>query len=513
MTGTDQDHIDRGARRRRGRGRSAIAALAVGLLLTTCSSDDGGDEGAAGEDESTTTTAVPVEQRGDGVAQPAVSGPVEGGRGEPFLATDVIDGTGYVEEEFILEGEASAYQPDGPLGGDGQWTLTPGDSAPYRTRILVRYPGDPEAFDGTVFVEWFNVTGGLDVDVAFGLGYPAIIDAGAAYVGVSAQEVGVEGGGPAIEIEGVEQVPALKVYDPERYGDLDHPGDQYSYDMFSQAAQVLRRPGELNVLGGLVPEQLIAFGESQSAGRLITYVNGVHPLADIYDGFLIHGRSDGGAPLYDEVAPDAPTLIRDDLGDPVLQFEAETDVGRGFFAARQPDTELLRTWEVAGTAHADQSILDYNAGLSEEFGLDLSDQCPVINDGPQAEVLRAAFDALSTWVADGEPAPAAEPIQDEGGVVVRDDLGIALGGIRTPPVDAPTRVLSGDPVPGTSIICSLFGDMEDLTPAQISDLYPSHEDYVAAVTASAEAAVDGGFLRPAEADAFIVEAEAASVPS
>ncbi len=283
--------------------------------------------------------------------------------------------------------------------------------------------------------------------------------------------------------------------------------------MFSQAAQVLRRPGDVNVLGGLVPEQLIAFGESQSASRLITYVNGVHSVADIYDGFLIHGRSDAGASLNDEVTPEAPTLIRGDLTDPVFQFEAETDISRGFFDARQPDTDMLRTWEVAGTAHADQSILDYNAGLSEEFGLDLSDVCPVINDGPQAEVLRAAFDALSTWVVDGEPAPAAEPIQDDGGVIARDELGIALGGIRTPPVDAPTVVLSGDPVAGTTVICSLFGNMEDLSPAQISELYPTHDDYLAAVTESAEAAAADGFLRQAEADEFIAQAEAASIPS
>ena len=35
---------------------------------------------------------------------------------------------------------------------------------------------------------------------------------------------------------------ALKQWDPERYGDLVHPGDQYSYDIYSQAAQAVRRP-------------------------------------------------------------------------------------------------------------------------------------------------------------------------------------------------------------------------------------------------------------------------------
>jgi hypothetical protein len=308
-------------------------------------------------------------------------------------------------------------------------------------------------------------------------------------------------------------VPALKEYDPERYGELEHPGDQFSYDIFSQVAQALRRPGDLNVLGGLVPEHLIAFGESQSAGRLITYVNGVQPVTDIFDGFLIHGRADGGAPLNDADVPEPPAYIRDDIADPVFQFEAETDVGRGYWAARQDDTELLRTWEVAGTSHADQSILDYTAGLAEEFDLDLSEECPAVNDGPQADVLRAAFVALRDWIVDGTAPPTADRVQDEDGVIARDDLGIALGGIRTPPVDAPTIVLSGDPVPGTSVICSLFGNETPIPPAQLAELYPTHDDYVAAVTESADAAVAGGFLRQAEADAFVAAAEEAPVPS
>jgi hypothetical protein len=489
--------------------------IAIGLLLAACSSDDGdGDDDETSEDTAaTTTTTAPIEQRGEGVAQPTVTGPVEGGRGAFNSAAELVEEAGYVEEEFFVEGEATAYEADGPLTADGRWTVAPGETAPYRTRILVRYPADPEAFDGNVFVEWFNVTGGIDVDVAFGLGHPAITDAGSAYVGVSAQFVGIEGGGPAIEIPGVDQVPALTEYDPERYGELEHPGDAWSYDIFSQVAQALRRPGEVNVLGGLVPDHLIAFGESQSAGRLITYVNGVQPESDIFDGFLIHGRADGAAPLNDEQVPEEPGYIRDDIADPVFQFEAETDVGRGYWAARQDDTDLLRTWEVAGTAHADQSILDYTSGLAVEFDLDLSDQCPAINDGPQADVLRAAFDALRAWVVDGTPPPTADRIEDEDGVIARDDLGIALGGIRTPPVDAPTVVLSGDPVEGTSVICSLFGNMTDLTPAQLAELYPTHDDHVAAVTESAEAAVADGFLRPAEADAFVAAAEEAPVPS
>ena len=392
--------------------RAAAVAVAGVALLSACSSSD--DAGSADGSKSSTTTAR-LDQRGQAVDSPTVTGPIIGGAvGAPFLAAsrDVVDEYGYTEEEFFLEGDATAYEADGPTPADGRWSVTPTTTAQYRTRILVRRPADPEKFDGTVFVEWFNVTGGLDNDPGFGLAYPAMLGEGSAYVGVSAQEVGVEGGGSAIPIEGApDQIPGLQQLDPERYGDLAHPGDAYSYDIFSQAAQVVRRPGDVDVLGGLVPEHLIAMGESQSAGRLVTYVDAIQPVADIYDGFLIHSRGGGSAALAPggAVLGDGAVHIRDDIEDPVLQFETETDMfgGLGFAAARQDDSDTLRTWEVAGTAHADQSILDYNAALAASFGLDLSEVCPVINDGPMAEVLRGAVAAVRTWVVDGEPPPTA----------------------------------------------------------------------------------------------------------
>jgi hypothetical protein len=49
----------------------------------------------------------------------------------------------------------------------------------------------------------------------------------------------------------------------------------------------------------------------------------------------------------------------------------------------------------------------------------------------------------------------------------------------------------------------LFGDTVPFDPATIASLYPDDDDYVAAVTQSADAAVEAGFLLRADADAFI----------
>jgi len=125
---------------------------------------------------------------------------------------------------------------------------------------------------------------------------------------VSAQLVGVEGGGgiiPGLNL-------GLKTVDEERYGTLMHPGDSFSYDMFSQAAQAVLSPGAIDVLGGLSPELVIAAGESQSAMRMVTYVNAFAPWAEVYDGYLIHSRPGGGTPLSQEPLPaiPAPDVVR-----------------------------------------------------------------------------------------------------------------------------------------------------------------------------------------------------------
>ena len=96
--------------------------------------------------------------------------------------------------------------------------------------MVVRRPIDAADFDGTVFVEWLNVSGGLDASPDWTYAHVELIRSGAAWVGVSAQTVGIVGGGNALGA-----ALALKNADPERYAALSHPGDDYSYDMYSQA--------------------------------------------------------------------------------------------------------------------------------------------------------------------------------------------------------------------------------------------------------------------------------------
>jgi hypothetical protein len=63
-------------------------------------------------------------------------------------------------------------------------------------------------------------------------------------------------------------------------------------------------------------------------------------------------------------------------------------------------------------------------------------------------VVSAAVSALERWVRDGTPASRAPRIATSGrgtaATIVRDELGIARGGIRTPIVDAPIATNDGE---------------------------------------------------------------------
>ena len=184
-------------------------------------------------------------------------------------------------------GRPASYKLTGEPSADGAWAAKPTDTAPYATRIVVVRPADPKKFSGTVAVEWLNVTGGLDAGPDWTYSHRQMLRAGMAYVGVSAQKVGVEGGGGM----GGAGMP-LKKANPARYGTLSHPGDAYSFDMFSQAGAAVKAG---SVLGPLKARHVIATGESQSAVFMTTYVDAIDPLVKVYDGFYIHSRF-GGAP-------------------------------------------------------------------------------------------------------------------------------------------------------------------------------------------------------------------------
>lgn len=413
-----------------------------------------------------------------------LSGPVTGGeRGSPFAAGDFAD-QGYLTEEYFITGKATAYElAEGTHTPDGRWKTRPAeDNADFKTRLLVVRPEDPAVFNGTVIVFWLNVTAGFELGST-----SAEALRGYAWVGVSAQKIG---------IDGFPQDPqGLKAWDPERYGSLVHPGDAFSYDIFTQAATAVgpdRGREGLDPMGGLAVERLIAAGASQSAARLRTYINGVHRLTGVFDGyipFIDFGRPVAFASDLAGRRRGSSASIRDDLDVPVIVVNSETEV-TSYYGVREADSPRFRLWEVAGTSHVSVA-----RPAEPTEGSNWMSYSPVYN---------AAIRHLHRWISDGVEPPTMPRVEIKPGVprpqVVRDEHGNAAGGIRLPDIAVPTASHSGF---GTQRAGSrygfLYGTATDFDAEQLAELYPDGHRYLKAWNAALDRAIEQGMVLPEDA--------------
>src|SRR3954453_9070822 len=252
----------------------------------------------------------------------------------PMSATAVdLAAAGYTAREFYAEGLANRY-----TGADANTftTATVLDGGnPYRTRVMVRSP-KANKFNGTVAVEWTNVTIGVDFEFATAEASEYLLRKGYAVAIVSAQRAGVE---------------RAKTWSPQRYGGLGVdvnkcgvsgtelcPGDPLSYDIYAQIAQALKNNagGRDAPMPGLRVRDALAIGQSQSAGRLAIYYNTIQPLHNVFDGFAFWDRSG---------------QLRGDLAVPAISVDSE-GLGGSFGGAGGTTSEYTRKWDVAGATHA-----------------------------------------------------------------------------------------------------------------------------------------------------------------
>jgi hypothetical protein len=409
------------------------------------------------------------------VSSPTIEGPIPGSPpGDPkspvledtypfFSTWHDLASAGFVEQEFYMSGNADAYSTTGALVGS---------DVPYKSRIIVRRPLDAAKFNGTVLVEWQNVTAGYDLDALWNT---HAMREGYAWVGVSAQRVGVD---------------QLAGWSPTRYGDLDVTGgrqfltDQMSYDVFSQAAKAIRSPQAVDPMGGLDVDTILAIGASQSASRMTIYYNSILPqIESVFDG-------------YGFIVGSAPTRVDDE---PVFQVLSETDVRS---PNQRPDTNQFRRWEVAGAAHSGWNGRVYRAPLQErDLGAVPEYNCsqPPFSRVPLHHVTAAAYDHLARWAKGGAPPPFAEPLVfNPDNTKARNELGLALGGIRLSQVDVPIALNTGDN--GGESFCILFGTHIPFSNATLDELYKNHGRYVSAVTKVDNRNVRDGFIVRADAN-------------
>lgn len=418
-----------------------------------------------------------------------VTGPIgdAGLRGHALFDSpfDLAD-FGYRDDEYFVSGTART------VAGDA--------TAPYTTRMIVTRPIKAARFNGTVVLDWVNVTAQFENAVDSVEAREMLLRDGYAYVHVSAQAAGIC------------CTPLTpKVWDPVRYQPLSHPGDDFANDIFSQIARALRVPNGTDPFGGLTVERVLAMGQSQSASKLYDYVTTTQATAGVIDGFLIHG---GGSKTY-ATPPAVPVLHL------LSDAEAEPDAPN--------TTHNYRLWEIAGTSHSDFWIgyyqvfgqgprtladvdrrpasdleeLNRTAGIYGEQIHPLEAAC-ILAGGtmPMHYAVSTAIHRLNEWIRTGGAPPNGPRFAFTNGTLAKDAHGNALGGIRLPPIDVPVAAY-------VSTVCVLGGLTVPFTDVQLHLLYPTHADYYAKMKKATDASLDAGWLLPGDATDLLKRACAA----
>jgi hypothetical protein len=381
-----------------------------------------------------------------------------GKTGQMFGKSVGFEESGYVEEEFLYTGTTPAYT----------------------SRMVVHRPKDAAKFSGTVFLEWYNVTGGIDMGVMWALNREYFVREGHVHIGVSAQQVGAS---------------ALKDYDAERYAAINHPGDTAANTIFSQAAMAVRSQTDL-VLGPCMPVRtVLAGGQSQSSAYLAGYVDTAQPKDQMYDGFLLHS---GGTPKGN---PPVPTFLVFTL--------AEAD-------GKLVDLPNVHEWEVAGASHSD-AYVSARGQVEQGTAVMIQTKCAgKMNEFPSFMVYNAAIDGLNKWVQKGTRPPNADPVQPG----KMDEYGNALGGVRIQDIEVPIAVhgtapaVAADPFDFLSLfVCGAGGSSVPFTEEKLLKLYPTHDDYVQKYTRAADKALASGYILQADHDSAIKWAKSAPIPN
>lgn len=418
---------------------------------------------------------------------------------------------GYIEQEWRVQGQAQAYEPNGEWNKtQGPWLIKPrGAPQPYETRLLIRRPADPARFNGIVLVEWMNVSLMFDLDGAYLLARDEILREGYAWVGVSVEDNNIK---------------ALKKSDAQRYGNLNIAHTGLAYDIFTQAAKALRPMAESWGVKGKTPSpaRLLAMGYSQSGSYFITYINAFQPVTHALDGFFVASTANVAMTLDDDpwriVGPDYRALREA----PVIQVSNEMETKVGWRLSKTPDTDALRHWEIPGATHLDrymqQEALEV---VPKAAGLTMPNCFKPSNILPSRVFHEAALHALRQWVTQGTPPPIApRMLRSDWGFTRYDEVGNAMGGLRLPDLDLPLyrydmySNFTKLPVSLWSLYaCTAGGSANPLDAEVLRKRYPQGEQaYYEAYKEKADKLLHDGFLRPAAHAQLLERARQVKLP-
>lgn len=442
----------------------------------------------------------------------------------PFLsAVDRcgLEQAGYREREFLFSGTANIYG----LNAKGSAAVLYPD-CPYTSRLMLRQPKNPADFSGRVVVEIVNSTANFDIERVWAESYRLLMRDGDVYLGVTSK---------------ANVFPALKRFDPQRYGTLNWPNpfsepapdwdepplwtgpkDQeigYIWDILRELPLYLRGASEDNPLQGWGIRFFYLTAWSQSCSYLNRFVQLFESECEHgYSGYLSAGGIRKLAtPLnrYEDIRTMDLTKIRlNQTPAPLIELNTESECsdehGLSGYSARRDDSDdpafPYRYLDIAGGCHdAKDTWTDY-LGFDEDVSRAMSEARLSLPSGttpngyPKYFAFHVALHDLFVW-AEQRIAPRHRPrmLQTANGKLRKDAFGNSLGGLRSPLVDLPTCVFHSwteisNPITEEKTLNVLAGHEKNFSAAFLHELYGSVEQYRKLVIEDVERLCSEGYV-------------------
>jgi hypothetical protein len=412
---------------------------------------------------------------------PIVAGSNEPYRGEneqpvagPGLPPPDLAPYDYIEEEYFVSGM---------VGGQ-----------PYKTSMLVRKPRDRRKFSGLVAVETIHAQGAVPL-----WGNKKVwMGGGHGWVGVGSQLIALRD--------------HIQKKNPARYASLAlpvapapaqanpmammgaGPQDMISQEIMTQVGRLLKANAPSGPFGGMTVTRLLMGGASQTGGTTLRYIAQSHAGA----------RLAGGKPVYDAYLPqmafpaeplpmiDAVVVHPCTEGDLMNALSQKRPIG---YRDDSDGPSRYRHYEIAGDSHVGMRGITDPLKVFSTLGNAIRPG-EHLSQFPAAELMIPITQNLVDWLTKGTPPPRAARIEVANGEIVRDAVGNAKGGVRSPYVDLPTvRYIAAAPLaPGENPFRRLIGLEEPIAPDRLRTMYGSRENYLRRFDAQIDQMLAGRWL-------------------
>jgi hypothetical protein len=350
---------------------------------------------------------------------------------------------------------------------------------PYTTRLVIRQPANDSDFSGIAIAEAMHPAGFAH---AFELNSVYVMDEG---------HITVE-----IVTSGFEQI---RDFNPQRYGKLNLSPDQAN-EILAQAGALIK--SDRSPIAGMGLRKMVLWGSSASSRILTDYLpaHKVYKRADmsnIYDGFM---PTSNGTNIQ---AVDVPMIQMP------TQHEYQ-NVATAHQDSDEPGSQF-RSYEFAALGHL---AATHNVRLD-------NNQCEhPISKLKLEPFFSVGLHYLLQWVDKGIVPPRANRVlldrnvDNDGSLMVLDEYGNAVGGIRNPYVDVPVAAYHAGNVPAATgnpdfaILCRLSIWDENFSRTRLREIYGNKTAYLNRFEASLYEAEGRGWSLPVYHDLIMEDARA-----